>query len=87
MLKSCLLHNGNNYASLPIGHSVHFKVSYENLELVLTMIGYTTHDWMIAGDLKVLCMFLNQQTGCTMYTCFMCEWDSREKTLETKDIS
>jgi hypothetical protein len=24
-LKAVLLHNGNNYASLPIGHSVHLK--------------------------------------------------------------
>jgi hypothetical protein len=51
-LKVVLLHNGNNQASLPIGHSVHFKESYENLELVLTKIGYTAHDWMICGDLK-----------------------------------
>jgi hypothetical protein len=35
-LKAVLLHNGNNYASLPIGQSVHLKESYENLELVLT---------------------------------------------------
>jgi uncharacterized membrane protein len=50
-----------NYASLPIGHSVHLKESYENLELVLTNIGYTAHDWMICGNLKVLCMLLGQQ--------------------------
>jgi hypothetical protein len=37
-LKAVLLHNGNNYASLPIGHSVHLKESYENLELVLTKL-------------------------------------------------
>jgi hypothetical protein len=54
-----LLHNGNN-ASLPIGHSVHLKESYENLEMVLTKIGYTAHDWMICRDLKVLCMLLGQ---------------------------
>jgi hypothetical protein len=71
------LHNGNNYASLPIGHSVHLTESYDNLELVLTNIGYAAHEWMICGDLKVLCMLLGQQTGCTMYPCFMCEWDSR----------
>jgi hypothetical protein len=59
-LKAVLLHNGNYYASLAIGHSVHLKESYENLELVLTKIGYTTHDWMICGDLKVLCMLLGQ---------------------------
>jgi hypothetical protein len=43
-VKAVLLHNGNNIVSLPIGHSVHLKESYENLELVLTKIGYTAHD-------------------------------------------
>jgi hypothetical protein len=57
-LNAVLLHNGNNYASLPIGHSVHLKESYENLELVLTKIGYTAHDWMICGYLKGLCMLM-----------------------------
>jgi hypothetical protein len=37
-LKVVILHNGKNYVLLPIGHSVHLQVSYENLELVLTMI-------------------------------------------------
>jgi hypothetical protein len=59
-LKAVLLRNGNNYVSLPIGHSVHLKESYENLELVLTKLGYTANDWMICGALKVLCMFLGQ---------------------------
>jgi hypothetical protein len=78
-LKAVLLHNGNNYASFPIDHSVHLKESYENLGLVLIKIGYTAHDWMICGDLKVLCMLLGQQAGYTKYQCFMCEWDSRAR--------
>jgi hypothetical protein len=48
-LKAVLFHNGNNYASLSISHSVNLKENYENLELVLTEIGYTAHDWMICG--------------------------------------
>jgi hypothetical protein len=76
--KAILLHSGNNYTSLPIGHSVHLKESYENFELVLTKIEYTAHDWTICGDLKALCMLLGQQGGYTKYPCFMCEWDSRE---------
>jgi hypothetical protein len=76
-LKAGLLHNGNNYASLHIGHSVHLNGIYENLELVLTKIAYTAHDWMICGDLKVLCMLLGQQAGYTKYPCFMCEWDCK----------
>jgi hypothetical protein len=59
-LKSCLLHNGDNYASLSIGHSVDLKEIYENLELVLTKIGYTAYEGMICGGLKVLCMLLGQ---------------------------
>jgi hypothetical protein len=78
-LKAVLLHNGNHYASLPIGHSVHLKESYENLELVLTKTGYTAHDWNICRDLEVLCMLLGQQAGYTKYSCLMCEWDSRAR--------
>jgi hypothetical protein len=70
----------NNYASLPIGHSVHLKEIYENLDLVLTKIGYTAQDRMICGDLKVLCMIPGQQAGYTKYPCFLCEWDSRAKS-------
>jgi predicted RNA-binding Zn-ribbon protein involved in translation (DUF1610 family) len=73
-LKAVLLHN-SNYASLPIGHSVHLKESYENFELIFTKIGYTAHEWMICGDLKVLCTLLGQQAGYTKYPCFMCGWD------------
>jgi hypothetical protein len=79
-LKAILLHSGNNYASLPIGHSAHLKESYENRELVLAKIGYSAHDWMICGDLKVLCMLLDQQAVYTKYPCFMCEWDSRARS-------
>jgi hypothetical protein len=79
-LKAVLFQNGNNYASLPISHSVHVKEIYENLEMVLTKIGYTTHDWMICGDLKVLCMLLVQQADYTKHPCFMCEWDSRARS-------
>jgi hypothetical protein len=79
-LKAVLLHNCNNYASLPIGHLVHLKESYENLKLVLTNIGSTAHYWMICGDLKLLCMLLGQQAGYAKYPYFMCEWDSRARS-------
>jgi hypothetical protein len=79
-LKTVLLHNGKNYASLPTSHSVHLKESYENLELVLTKRGYTDHDWMICGGLKVLCMLLGQQAGYTKYPYFMYKWDSRARS-------
>jgi hypothetical protein len=75
-----VLHNGNNYASLPIGHSLCLKERNENPELVLIKIGYTARDWMICGDLKVLYILLGQQAGYTKYPCFMSEWDSRARS-------
>jgi hypothetical protein len=33
-LKVVLLHIGSKYASVPVGHSVHLKESYENMALV-----------------------------------------------------
>ena len=62
-LKCVLLHNGNIYASIPIGHSVYLKETYKNMKLLLTKIKYDEHKWMLCGDLKVLSMLLGQQGG------------------------
>ena len=62
-LKCVLLHNGNRYASIPIGHCVHLKETYENMKLLLTKIKYNERKWMLCGDLKVLIMLLSQQGG------------------------
>lgn len=48
------MHNGNQYAFVPVGHSVYLRESYENLELVLEKIIYKDDGWMVHGDLKVL---------------------------------
>lgn len=79
-LKAVLLHNGNKYASVPVGHSVHLEEKYENLELILKSIKYKDYEWMVCGDLKVLCMLLGQQGGYTKFPCFLCEWDSRARS-------
>lgn len=34
-LKAVLLHNGNFYASIPVGHSTYLKENYENLQELL----------------------------------------------------
>lgn len=80
-LKGVLLHNSNQYASVPIAHSVHLKETYENLELLLNKIQYQNHGWQLCGDLKIICMLLGQQSGFTKYPCFLCEWDSRARLL------
>lgn len=78
-LKCVLLHNGNKFASFPIGHSVQLKESYSTMKLVLAKVKYEDHKWVICGDLKVLSMLLGQQGGYTKFPCFLCLWDSRNK--------
>ena len=61
-----LLLNGNRLASAPVDHSVHLKETYGNLEQVLQK-NYKQYQWMVCGDLKVLCMVLGQQQGYTKF--------------------
>ena len=77
-LKCVLLHNDT--ASVQIGHSVHLKETYENMKISINKIKYFDHNWLICGDLKILCMLLGQQGGYTMCPCFLCLWNSRAKT-------
>ena len=46
--------------SFPDAHSVHMKET-KNLLIILQIINYTAHDWMLYGDLKVVSMLLGQQ--------------------------
>ena len=54
VVKAVLLHNGNVYPSIPIGHAVHMKETDGNAEVLLNTIKYTQHNWSICGDLKVI---------------------------------
>jgi hypothetical protein len=83
-LKGVLLHNGNKYASVPVARSIHLKETYENLEILPNKMKYKEHGWLICGDLKVLCMLLGQQPGCTNFPCFLCEWDNRARSQHWK---
>lgn len=76
-LKAVLLHNGNKFSSIPVGHSVAMKESYRTMERVLSLLNYEEHKWLICGDLKVVGLILGLQSGYTKYPCFMCLWDSR----------
>jgi len=37
-LKAALLHNGNTLPSIPVGHSMHNKESYENMKILMDAI-------------------------------------------------
>ena len=66
-LKAVLLHNGNEFPSIPVGHSVHMKEEYENFKTLLDMIKYTSHNWELCGDFKMLAFLLGQQGGYTKW--------------------
>ena len=54
-----LLHNGNTLPSIPVGHSVHNKESYENTKILMEAINYDKFKWQICGDLKWLPYYLD----------------------------
>jgi len=80
-LKGVLLHNGNEFASLPVAHSVQMKETYANMKTLLDELKYDQHQWLICGDLKVIALLLGLQGGYTKYPCFLCLWDSRADNL------
>jgi hypothetical protein len=60
-LKAVLLHNGNNFSSIPVAQSIHLKETYENLQRVLEKIKYHEHEWSLCGDIKVSGILLAQK--------------------------
>ena len=78
-LKCVLLHNTNEYASIPIDHSTTLKEKYEPVKQVLECIKYNQDNWEICADLKMMNFLPRQQSGYTKHLCFLCMWDNRDK--------
>ena len=76
-LKAILLHNGNKYSSIPIGHFVQMKETHNNMDQFLSALNCHDPGWLICEDLKVVGLLLGLQGGYTKYPCFLCLWDSR----------
>ena len=76
-LKCVILHNGNKYACVPIGHSVIVEEHYLNVKMVLHKLRYTEHNWAIRVDFKMINFLLGKQGGYTKHLCFLCYCDSR----------
>ena len=85
-LKCVVLHNGNRYASIPIGHSVHLKETNKNMNMLLMKIKYNKHKWMVCRDLKVLSMLLGQQGGIPNTHAF-CVYGTAELKMNTRFVS
>jgi len=74
-----LLHNGNAFRSIPLGHSTTLKEKYNEIKSVLEKISYYEHNWIICVDLKMVGFLLGLQCGYTKSPCFLCLWDSRAR--------
>src|SRR5688572_20609964 len=66
-------------ASIPIAHSVNMKETYKSMGSILQKIKYNDHCWILCGDLKVISILLGQQSGYTIFPCFLCLSGSRAK--------
>ena len=75
-----LLYNGKKHLSIPLGHSAHMKEDYENVKALLQKIKYDEYKWDVCGDFKMIGFLLGLQGGCTKHPCFLCLWDSRDRT-------
>ena len=73
------MHNGNDFGSVPLGHSTTLKEKYSDIKFVLEKIGYYKHNWIICVDLKMVGFLLGLQGGYTKFPCFICLWDSRAR--------
>ena len=62
-LKCVLLHNGNKFVCVPIGHSMIVKEHYLNVKVVLQKLHYYEHNWAICVDFKMINFLLGQQGG------------------------
>ena len=78
-LKCVLLHNGNRYGAVPIGHSTVLKEQQDDIRTVMDLLKYHQHGWIICVDLKMVSFLLGQQKGFTKFPCFLCIWDSRDR--------
>ena len=50
-LKYGLLYNGHKDSTVPIGHSIHEKEKYEEIKMVLNLLKYNEHNWIICVGL------------------------------------
>jgi hypothetical protein len=83
-LKAVLLHIGNKKPSVPIAYGRDLKETYANMVLLLDKIEYDSYQWAISGDFKIIGILLGLQSGFTKYGCFLCEWDSRDRSNHYK---
>lgn len=84
-LKGVLLHIGNVYPSVPIIYATDVKENYENINVILKLINYDLHRWVICSDLKIVAILMGLKQGFAKHQCFLCLWEGRRRDLHYTD--
>src|SRR6218665_1027279 len=79
-LKAVLLHNGNNYPTLPMANSVHLKEDCTSVKMLLSALKYVDYGWEVIGYFKMVSFLMGLQGSFTKFPCFLCLKDSITKT-------
>ena len=80
-LKCVLLHIGNVYGAVPVGQSAYLREDYDDMRMVMDLLKYHEHNWVMCVDLKMVDFLLGQQRVFTKCPCFLCMLDSRAPEL------
>ena len=62
-LKYVLPHNGNLFGVIPIGHCVYLKEKHGHIKVVLDLLMYDDHEWVICVDLKMVNLLIDNKEG------------------------
>lgn len=84
-VKVVLLHNGNLLPSIPIAYTTDLKENYNDVKKIMTKIKYESHNWKICCDLKMVAILKGLQCGYTKFMCYLCEFDTRDRTRHFKN--
>lgn len=83
-IKSVLLHIGNQKPSIPVAFAIGLKEEYDTMKEIIELIRYNEFNFKIVADFKVLQILMGMQSCSSKYSCFLCEWDSRDKNQHWK---
>ena len=75
-----LLHNENNYPSLLMAHSAHFKEDYTSVKMLVSALKCDNYGWEVIGDLKMVSFLMDLESGFTKFPGFLCLWNSCDTT-------
>ena len=80
-LKAIFLHSGNTLPSIPLGHSVHNKESYENMKILMEAVNYDKFKLANLWWPKSDCLTTWTTRRIHKILLLHCDWDSTARSL------